>query len=84
MAKVIVTPEANRQISELPVTIRGRIGKLVSRLGEWPHVSGVKPLSGELAGSFRLRTGDYRLRFRVEAETILIEKVGHRRDFHEG
>ena len=27
--------------------------------------SGVKALSGELAGWFRLRTGDYRLQFRV-------------------
>ena len=44
------------------------------------EVSGAKPLSGDLAGHYRLRTGDYRLRFDVEGETVIIHKVGHRKD----
>jgi mRNA-degrading endonuclease RelE of RelBE toxin-antitoxin system len=47
-------------------------------------VSGVKALRGDLAGCFRLRTGDYRVQFRVAGETIIIEKVGHRDGFYEG
>ena len=40
--------------------------KLLTRLGQWPNVSGVKHLGGNLAGNCRLRTGDYRLQFHVE------------------
>ena len=43
----------------------------------------MKALRGQLAGSFRLRTGDYRLQFRVEGEQIIVEKIGHRDRFYE-
>jgi hypothetical protein len=43
----------------------------LERLRRWPAVSGAKPLTGDLAGKYRLRTGDYRIRFRVETTRIL-------------
>ena len=49
----------------------------------WQDVSGAKPLSGTLAGNYRLRTGDYRLRFRVEGDIVRVDKIGHRREFYE-
>ena len=76
--------EALGELAKLSRATRERIGKLFERLEGWPAVSGAKPLSGNLAGSYRLRTGDYRLRFRVEGETIIVDKIGHRRDFYEG
>jgi mRNA-degrading endonuclease RelE of RelBE toxin-antitoxin system len=48
-----------------------------------PAVSGVKALSGNLAGWYRLRTGDYRVRFRVEGDKIIVDKIGHRSEFYE-
>ena len=39
--------------------------------------------AGGLAGSYRLRTGDYRLQFHVEGETVFVEKIGHRDGFYE-
>jgi mRNA-degrading endonuclease RelE of RelBE toxin-antitoxin system len=36
-----------------------------------------------LAGWYRIRTGDYRLRFRIEGETIVIDKIGHRKDVYD-
>jgi mRNA-degrading endonuclease RelE of RelBE toxin-antitoxin system len=83
MANVELTPEAARQKDQLPRVIRVRIIKLIERLRNWPHVSGAKPLSGELAGHWRMRTGDYRLQFHVEGESVVIEKVGHRDGFYE-
>jgi mRNA-degrading endonuclease RelE of RelBE toxin-antitoxin system len=83
MAVVILTSEARRQAEKLPMPIFGRMSKLVERLRNWPRVSGVKPLSGRLAGQFRLRTGDYRLQFRVEGEQVIVEKIGHRDRFYE-
>jgi mRNA-degrading endonuclease RelE of RelBE toxin-antitoxin system len=69
--------------NELPKTIRARVARLRERLDDWPDVSGARPLTGELAGHWRLRTGDYRLQFRVEGETVIIEKIGHRDRFYE-
>ncbi len=83
MATVRITPEAYEQADRLPKVIHGRILKLAKRLESWPDVSGAKPLSGDLAGWYRLRTGDYRLRFRVHGDTVIVDKIGHRRDFYE-
>jgi mRNA-degrading endonuclease RelE of RelBE toxin-antitoxin system len=55
----------------------------MERLQHWPEVSGAKPLSGRLAGRFRLRTGDYRLQFRAQGNNIVIERIGHRAGFYE-
>jgi mRNA-degrading endonuclease RelE of RelBE toxin-antitoxin system len=65
MATVVLTPEAVRDIAGLPSPIVARMERLVVRLEQWPSVSGVKALRGNLAGHYRLRTGDYRLQFRV-------------------
>ena len=83
MAVVILTPAARRQAERLPLPIFGRTTKLVERLREWPNISGFKPLSGKLAGRFRLRTGDYRLQFHVQGEKVVVEKIGHRDRFYE-
>ncbi len=83
MANVTITPEALRQAERLPVVIRTRLRRLVLRLANWPEVSGAKPLSGRLAGRFRIRTGDYRVQFYVEGESLVVEKIGHRDRFYE-
>ena len=70
------------QIERLPLPIKIRVLRLVERLKDWPAVSGAKPLRGSLAGHYRLRTGDYRLQFRVAGDEIVIEKVGHRDRFY--
>lgn len=66
MVTVTVTSEARQQLSELPRLIAMRMEKLLTRLSQWPSVSGVKHLRGDLAGKCRLRTGDYRLQFHVQ------------------
>ncbi len=82
MATVKMTTEAAKQLDELPRAIRARVIVLLERLKDWPQVSGVKRLSGNLAGYCRLRTGDYRLRLRVQGEIVEVDKIGHRRDFY--
>ena len=83
MAKVVTTNEALEQLDSLPSEIVARLARFYERLEKWPHVSGAKPLSGSLAGRWRLRTGDYRLQFRVEGNRVVVEKVGHRDRFYE-
>jgi mRNA-degrading endonuclease RelE of RelBE toxin-antitoxin system len=82
MVAVLVSPEAQRRLDRLPKTIRARAYALVQRLQRWPDVSGAKPLSGRLAGRYRLRTGDYRLQFYVQGKNLVIERIGHRAGFY--
>lgn len=83
MAKVELTPEAVENAAGLPKAIKKRLRKVLQRLAKWPAVSGAKPLKGELAGWFRVRTGDYRVRFKVEGDTVVVDKIGHRRDVYD-
>jgi len=80
---VTLTPAAAREFDELPLTIQARMVGVFERLRDFPAVSGAKPLRGKLAGRYRMRTGDYRLQFRVERGTVIVEKIGHRDRFYE-
>jgi mRNA-degrading endonuclease RelE of RelBE toxin-antitoxin system len=80
MAAVIVTTEALAQLDELPLPIKARIRNIFRRLEKWPNVSSAKPLRGKLAGSFRIRTGDYRVIFHytLASDTVTVWKIGYR------
>jgi mRNA interferase RelE/StbE len=83
IANVILTADALDRADRLPKTIHARILALTERLKRWPDVSGAKPLRGDLAGFYRMRTGDYRLRFFLNGKTVVVDKIGHRREFYE-
>ena len=83
MADVTLEPEAAEQFGKLPERIKSRVTGIIQRLSGWPAVSGAKPLRGDLAGHYRIRTGDYRLQFRVEGDEVIIERMGHRDRFYE-
>jgi len=80
--KVLLTDRARDDLENLPETIHVRVLKIFRRLALWPEVSGAKPLSGKLAGHFRLRTGDYRVQFSVKENVVMVEKIGHRDGFY--
>jgi len=84
MVEVVLGPEAQRQVQRLPPTIRLRLIRVLRDLEQWPSVSGAKPLRGSRAGSFRKRTGDYRVVFHMVGQKLVIESVGHRKDIYEG
>jgi mRNA-degrading endonuclease RelE of RelBE toxin-antitoxin system len=82
MADVVYEREARGQYERLPPAIKARVQEIALRLAKWPVVSGAKPLRGKLAGRYRIRTGDYRVLFHVDGETVVIEKIGHRSQFY--
>jgi mRNA-degrading endonuclease RelE of RelBE toxin-antitoxin system len=82
MPHVTLLYDAAMQLGELSKPIKGRMVELIVRLAGWPEVSGAKPLSGKLSGHYRLRTGDYRMQFRIEHGQILVEQIGHRDGFY--
>ena len=83
MANVEITPTALEELSDVPRPIQRRIRDVFVRLERWPEVSGAKPLRGALAGSYRIRTGDYRVVFSVreapdQAWIVTVWKIGYR------
>lgn len=83
MVKVVLTPEAERQMQKLPRVIRYRLHDVVDRLERWPDVSGAKPLRHKLKGYYRIRTGDFRVMFRIVGEELWIIRIEHRKDVYE-
>jgi mRNA-degrading endonuclease RelE of RelBE toxin-antitoxin system len=83
MAQVDMMPQAARQLERLPEVIHQRVLRVLERLEKWPDVSGAKPLSGDLAGHYRVRTGDYRVQIQVRGSLVIVEKIGHRDGFYE-
>lgn len=83
MPEVRLTEAAAEAFDELPLVIQARMLRLFERLEDWPNASGAKPLRGELAGHYRLRTGDYRLQFRLEGGVVFVERIGHRDGFYD-
>jgi mRNA-degrading endonuclease RelE of RelBE toxin-antitoxin system len=83
MARVALTPGAARELDRLPLSIRARVAKVFERLERWPEVSGAKALAGDLAGGYRIRTGDYRILFRVRGSAVVVERIGHRDGFYD-
>src|SRR5947209_8773827 len=66
MANVEVPADVRQEIRDLPAPIVTRVTRLLERLTNSPHVSGAKPLRRDRSARYRLRTGDYRLQFRVQ------------------
>jgi mRNA-degrading endonuclease RelE of RelBE toxin-antitoxin system len=80
---VELTPEAASDLDALNEPIHARVLRVLQRLASWPNVSGAKPLAGELAGRYRIRTGDYRVQFYIDADVVVVEKIGHRDGFYD-
>ncbi|MBM3471975.1 MAG: type II toxin-antitoxin system RelE/ParE family toxin [Armatimonadetes bacterium] len=76
---------AAKQLASLPTAVRARIVGRIERLREWPeHGQDVKALKGRLAGSYRLRCGDYRVLFEVlhDPKVIVVEQIGPRESIY--
>jgi mRNA-degrading endonuclease RelE of RelBE toxin-antitoxin system len=82
MPSVTLLYDAAMQLGDLPKPIKARMVELIVRLADWPEVSGAKPLTGKLAGRYRLRTGDYRVQFRIDRDEVIVEQIGHRDGFY--
>lgn len=75
------TARAWEELEKLEVPVARRILKKIDELIQDPYSRDIKRLKGESA--FRLRVGDYRVIFEISGNTILILKVGHRRNIYE-
>ena len=84
MYRLRIQEPASHELERLDKPIGRRI---VARLN-WlaANVDTIKPqaLTGELAGLFKLRVGDYRVLYEIlrEEQLIVIHVIGHRREIY--
>jgi mRNA interferase RelE/StbE len=72
---------AIQNLRRLPKSVAAQILRKVSRL-ETGLVGNIKQLRESDSG-YRLRMGDYRILFDIEGDTIVIQKIGHRKDVYD-
>ncbi len=74
---------ADTDLPKIPAEARDRIARAIeAKLTAAPERFGV-PLKGTLRGYRKLRVGDHRVVFKIQASTVWILAVMHRRDVYE-
>lgn len=81
--RVLLAPEAQDELRDLPIVIQARVLDVFERLSKWPDVSGAKPLRHEWKGHFRIRVGDWRVIFRHVVPDVIVVRIMHRSRVYE-
>jgi len=82
--RILFETEGQADFDALPSRVKARVLEIVEeRLPLWPNVSGAKPLRYQWKGCYRIRTGDYRVIFRVVAPNLLVVRIQHRSNVYE-
>ena len=72
-----------KDIPSLTKGIRDRIRREIERKLAVNPVEYGKPLQYSLKGCRRLRVGDYRVIYQIDGDSVLIVKIGHRKEVYE-
>lgn len=82
MARIILTPAAEREYKHLPKDVQQKVQKLLDgdfRLDPFSFQFKARKVQVPFTG-YRLRLGDYRVLFEFEEDTILVYRIRHRKD----
>ena len=84
--KVEILPAAAEYLASLPAKPQRQIARKIDTLEADAHPPGSKALKGKGKGLCRLRSGDYRILYRVEEKVllVLVVKIGDRKDLYRG
>ncbi len=80
--RVLIKPSAVKELEALPAQERPRIISAIRRLSDAPRPPGCEKLS--VQGKYRIRRGRYRVLYEVDDAnaTLIVVKIGHRRDVY--
>jgi mRNA-degrading endonuclease RelE of RelBE toxin-antitoxin system len=81
--KVELTERAAEDLEDLQPTQHALVQQVFVRLAAWPEVTGAKPMRRELKGHFRIRTGDWRVIFKVTASAVVVTRIANRSEVYE-
>lgn len=71
---------AEKDIKGLSAIVKARVMVVFASLVNFPEVPHVKALKGDRKGSYRVRMGDWRIFFTVEAGVLTVTGVSDRKD----
>jgi mRNA interferase RelE/StbE len=82
MYKIELRREAQKALDKLPKNDFEAVVKAIKDLGQYPRPRGIEKIKG--AGLWRIRQGDYRVVYSIQdaTKTIIIVRLGHRRDIY--
>ena len=72
MYKIGLTPQAEKNLEDLPKRDRAAIVKRMDALAIEPRPRGMVSLKGPLNGLHRIRVGDYRVIYQIKDAKLLI------------
>lgn len=80
--RIKILPGAVRAIRKLPPEVMRRVQAVIELLAEMPRPPAARKLSARK--EWRVRTGDYRVIYRIEDDllVIVVVAVGHRGDVY--
>jgi len=82
--RVRILDAATRELARLDKPLGRRIVERITWLAT--NLDAIRPeaLTGELAGFYKLRVGDYRVIYEIlhAEQTVLIHAIGHRREIY--
>ena len=78
--RVLIVPSAQREIADLPTTLRVRVDRRIAALADNPRPHGVVTMKGGGKGYYRVRVGNYRIIYRVKDDLLIVVilRVRHR------
>lgn len=78
---LVYTRRAEKDIRALDPAIKKQIGKAILKLKANPSKHAEK-LTDPRIGTYRFRSGDYRVIFDLVGDDVVILRVGHRREIY--
>ena len=80
--KLLIKPSAAKELEAISTKDRRKVSIRIEALASEPRPHGGEKLSGQ--EHYRVRQGDYRVVYGIDdaAQTVLIVKIGHRRDVY--
>jgi mRNA interferase RelE/StbE len=81
-----LTPKAERELRKFERAAQLRIRAAIDLLRSNPRPPAAVPMIGQPHGTYRVRTGDYRIIYEVHDNQVLVLviRIGHRREVYRG
>jgi len=79
---VVITPSFEKDFRALPLSAQERILKTLEALEVNPHTG--RKLTSAKIGKWRIRVGDYRIRYDILGNDIILYRVRHRSQVYRG
>ena len=86
MYKVVLLPKAEKAFARADARLARKLAAAFELLEVDPlQHRNIKPLTGPLKGLFRLRAGDYRMVYQIDArkKTVYVVRIAHRKEAYQ-